>query len=96
MNKNIVIVPISFVVTFSFSLKEVHFPYLLIGNGWVISPCAYLHHECFIVLSLPCPAGEGYDRMALLGTQHPARVNPPQYFIKIHVCKEGKMVGFFL
>lgn len=43
MNKNIVIVPISFVVAFSFSLKEVHFPYLLMGNGWVISPRPYLH-----------------------------------------------------
>lgn len=51
MSKHIVIVAISFVVTFSFSLKEVHFPYLLTGDWWVISPCLCLHpwvFHCFI------------------------------------------------
>ena len=34
-------------------------------------------HEPFIIFSLPCPAEEGSDRVALVGTWHPARVNPP-------------------
>ena len=35
-------------------------------------------HEPFVTFSLPCPAEEGSDRAALVGTWHPARVNPPQ------------------
>lgn len=96
MNKHKVIVPISFVVTFSFSLKEVHFPYLLIGSWWVISLSPYLHPWVFHCAFSPLASWEGCDRATLLGTQHPARVNPPQYFIKINVCKEGKNGGFFL
>jgi len=34
-------------------------------------------HRLFILFSLPCPAEEGSDRAALVGTWCPARVNPP-------------------
>lgn len=39
----------------------------------------------FLLCSLPCPAEEGGDRVALVGSWHPSRVNPPQrqrYFVK--------------
>ena len=39
-------------------------------------------HEPFVLFSLPCPVEEGSDRAALVGTWHPARVNPPQRVIK--------------
>ena len=35
-------------------------------------------HKLFVIFSLPCPAEEGSDRAALVGTWCPARVNPPQ------------------
>ena len=42
-----------------------------------VLPVLISTHEPFVIFSLPCPAEEGSDRAALVGTWHPARVNPP-------------------
>lgn len=34
-------------------------------------------HEPFVLYSLPCPAWEESDRVGLVGTWCPARINPP-------------------
>jgi len=35
-------------------------------------------HEPFVIFSLPCPVEVGSDRVALVGTWCPTRVNSPQ------------------
>lgn len=43
----------------------------------MISPYPYLDPEAFCGISSPCPAKEGSDRAAAVGTWHPARLKPP-------------------
>jgi len=38
-------------------------------------PVLILTHESFVIFSLPCPAEEVSDRVALVGTWRPARLN---------------------
>lgn len=45
-------------------------------------------HEPFILFPVPCPAGEGSDGAALVGTWHPARVSSPE-----RGRKEGTLPG---
>lgn len=42
----------------------------------------------FAIFSLPCPVVKGSDKVALVGTWHPARVKPPQNLIihKAYLC----------
>jgi len=40
-------------------------------------------HKFFLLFSLPCPAEEGSDRVALVSTWCPGRINPPQQFKQI-------------
>lgn len=49
-----------------------------ISTWWGISPCPYLHPESSILVFPPCPAEQGRDGAALVGTWHPTRVSPPQ------------------
>ena len=50
-------------------------------------PVLILTHETFVIFSLPCPVEEGSDRAALVGTWHPARVNPPHLPIQNAAAK---------
>ena len=43
-------------------------------------------YEPFVIFSLPCPVEEGSDRAALVGTWHPARVNPPHKYISTQLA----------
>lgn len=49
-------------------------------------------HEPFIIFSISCPVGEGSDREVLVGSRHPARVNP----LELETAKESPSTRFFL
>lgn len=54
-----------------FSPSQVCLPMMVI----MISLCPYLNTQTFVIFSLPYPAEEGSDRMALMGNWCPVRVN---------------------
>lgn len=49
----------------------------------MISPCPYLGPQGFFVFLLPVQLGN--DRAALVGIWHSAKVNPPEFGIKVYL-----------